>query len=150
MANDTEEKAMKEAADSIELVDNELPEAPASANISLWIDGFRTQLTVRGFRLKTVIERLEYIVNHAKKSGWVASPVPVSLASPTPGSASKDPKWISDGDDIAVGQEKLCTRCGGTRTLREGIGKNNKPYKGWFCDNEACGMEASDWVRMKR
>jgi len=50
---------------------NNLPESPASANMVCWIDGFRTQFTVRDEQVKEVVKRIEYLINeYAKKKGW--------------------------------------------------------------------------------
>ena len=49
---------------------NDLPEAPASATIRVYIDGYSTLLTMRSTKVKDVIAQTEYIVNYAKSKGW--------------------------------------------------------------------------------
>lgn len=41
---------------------------------------------------------------------------------------------------------KPCSRCQTEATLKEGVGKTGKPWKGWFCPTEGCGV---DWERVQ-
>lgn len=36
-------------------------------------------------------------------------------------------------ESISQGQEKHCATCGELMTFKEGVGKNGKPYKAYFC-----------------
>lgn len=50
-----------------------LPEAPASANLRVYIDGFSAQLTVRGTNPNVLVSEIESFVKQAKLKGWQPS-----------------------------------------------------------------------------
>ena len=66
----TEEKIIKEV---FEEDNGELPEAPASANIKVWIDGYGVMLTMRGREVNQIVEQVKYIIDVAKKLNWKSS-----------------------------------------------------------------------------
>jgi len=105
------DEAMEE---STPIEGNGLPESPASANVVCWIDGFRTQFTVRDEKVKVVVERIEFLIdNYAKKKGW-------------------KPSWKEE--EKKKGKEFVCNECGAEANYKEGISKKTgKPYKGIFC-----------------
>lgn len=47
-----------------------LPEAPASVTVKVWIDDYSVLLTMRSQKVGDVVEQLEYIIGIAKKKGW--------------------------------------------------------------------------------
>lgn len=49
---------------------NDLPEAPASANLKVWIDGYGVMITVRGTEVDDIVTKIEFLVKHAKDKGW--------------------------------------------------------------------------------
>lgn len=65
----TNEEEMKEVGDEL-MPPNGLPEAPASANFRVWIDGFGVQFTIRSEKFKDVVGKLEFAINLAKERGW--------------------------------------------------------------------------------
>ena len=48
----------------------QLPEAPASVNVKVWIDDYGVMLTMRGQKVSDIVKQLEYIIDTAKKKGW--------------------------------------------------------------------------------
>jgi len=112
---------------------NNLPESPASANMVCWIDGFRTQFTVRDEQVKEVVKRIEYLINdYAKPKGW-------------------KPSWKQEPEDKEEKPKekpktKSCNECGGTRTLKTGVTKGKK-WAAWFCENKEC---PPDWVNLSK
>ena len=80
-----------------------LPEAPASANLKVWIDGFGVMFTTRGTQVGDVVKKTIFLIEKAKSEGWkptwrVEETPVVESAEP----AGVDPDWI-------VGTEKPTT-----------------------------------------
>ena len=50
--------------------DEVLPEAPAVANIKVWIQGYGVMLTVRGEKMMDIVKKTETLVDYAKSHGW--------------------------------------------------------------------------------
>ena len=127
----------KEELEGQKLEPNNLPESPASANVVCWIDGFRTQFTVRDEQVKEVVKRIEYLINeYAKPKGWK----PSWKEEPE----DKDPDWIKKTDEKP--KTKSCNVCEGTRTLKTGVTKGKK-WAAWFCENKECPPE---WVNLSK
>lgn len=111
MANEID-KAIEEAAEANDKFrkgeENNLHEAPASANIVCWIDGFRTQLTMRDAEVSKVMDKLEFVVDYIKKKGW-------------------KPSWKEEPEKEPEpeGEVPKCEKCGSDMVKRKG-------KTGWF------------------
>lgn len=49
---------------------NDLGEAPASANLKVWIDGYGVMITVRGNESSDIVTKIAFLVKYAKEQGW--------------------------------------------------------------------------------
>jgi hypothetical protein len=79
----------------------DLPEAPASATIRVYIDDFSTLVTMRGREVRDIVKQVEYIIDFAKKKGWKSTwnkdiPNPQSTAS-TPSQSHPAPTAVPNG-----------------------------------------------------
>jgi hypothetical protein len=50
--------------------DVNIPEAPAVANIKVWIKGFGVMFTVRGEKLNDMIKKTSTLIDYAETHGW--------------------------------------------------------------------------------
>jgi len=112
-----EDKEINEAIEEGTPTPNGLPESPASANLVCWIDGFRTQLTVRDEKVKEVVKRLEYLISYAKEKGWKST-------------WKEEPKEESftDGGTRSVEPTPGCPECSKVMIKRKG-----KTGEFWGC-----------------
>jgi len=115
---------MKEVADEF-LQTNGLPEAPASATIRVWIDGYGVLLTMRSDKVGDVVEKLEYIVKKAKEKGW-------------------KPSWKDEKEDKAQ-PSYTCSICGAPAEYKSGV-KNGRKWAGIFC---TANKEHVRWLKTK-
>jgi len=67
-----------------------LPEAPASANIKFWVDGFGIMLTMRGTEVSDVLGKVIKVVGHAQEQNWQ----PSWKEGPT--GPSETPEWLKE------------------------------------------------------
>jgi len=91
--------------------ENNLPEAPASATVRFWIDGYGVLFTMRDEKVAGVRDKLEVILQYAKQKGW-------------------KPSWKED-EKPAI--KRVCDVCGADAEQREGITKTGKKWAGIFC-----------------
>ena len=107
------DKDIEETADELFEEPNGLPEAPASANLKVWIDGYGVQITMRSERVDDVVKKLEFIIAKAKEKGWKPSwkDEPV-----------KDP----DGIQETTIKAPSCPKCGGEMVQRTAKKTGNK------------------------
>lgn len=110
---------MDEAIGEAQPIPNSLPEAPASATVRVWIDGYGVLLTMRDEQVKEVVKKLEEIVNFAKKKGWKSS-------------------WKEEEKP----KTKPCPECDGMMEFRSGISKKGKKYALWECQ---ANKEHTEW-----
>jgi len=121
-------KEMKEVADTF-LEPNGLPEAPASATIRVWIDGYGVLLTMRSEKVKDVVNKILTVVKIAKEKGW-------------------KPTWKEEEEKKEVPRpKKQCSKCGSEMVFRSGE-KNGRKWSGWFCQNKYCGNV--EWERSQK
>ena len=99
--------------------DDVLPEAPAVANIKVWIQGYGVMLTVRGEKMKDIVKKTEALVDYAISHGWKNvwdSPQNAATSQPT------------------ASQAPACGVHGTPMTWKTGVSKKtNKPYAFWSC-----------------
>ena len=88
-----------------------LPESPASANIKVWISDYGVMFTVRDKKMNKVVERIEFLIEMAKRKGW-------------------KPTWSDNGHSkattVSQATQELgnCKDCGSPNLLS----KKGKPY----------------------
>jgi len=73
--NDTYREDIEESLDTAAMVDSEkkdmdIPEAPAVANIKVWIKGYGVMLTVRGEKMMDIVKKTEVLIDYAESHGW--------------------------------------------------------------------------------
>lgn len=77
--NDIYDEDMKESADEAldraqlgvdDAKDQDLPEAPASMTLKVWIDGFGVMLTARDTKVASLLKKTETMIDYAKSHGW--------------------------------------------------------------------------------
>ena len=118
------EKEMKEVADTF---DNHLPEAPASANIKVWIEGFRVQFTTRHEKMSEVVKRVEQLIAIAKSKGW-------------------KPTWKKEEEEETKKTYAFkCPICGAPAQYKSGV-KNGRKWAGIFC---SVNKEHIKWLTVK-
>lgn len=115
---------------------SEQPEAPASVTIKGYYKGFSVLITNRDPKvsvsplLAKAINGINWMVENGFKPSWNDN---------TNGNALK--KEV---------KTQGCPKCGGTRTLREGISaKTGKKWSGWFCSNPECKPEFVNYASKK-
>lgn len=79
-----------------------LNEAPASATVRVWIDGYGVLLTMRSDKVKDVVEKLVFIIDKAKKEGW----------KPTWKKEEPEPETVSDAPTCPVCNKSMVKRKG--------------------------------------
>jgi hypothetical protein len=100
--NDEFEESMKESADAAldeaQMVaddqgDQDLPEAPASVTIKVWIKGFGVMITARDTKVKSLLKKTETLIDYAESHGWKnvwdTTPVKETVSQPTVGLCPK-------------------------------------------------------------
>jgi len=124
-----EDKEIDEAIDEAQPMPNGLPEAPASATVRVWIDGYGVLLTMRSEKVGDVVDKLEFIISKAKEKGWKST-------------------WKEEGKKETKETKTKECQCGGTKKLVTGI-KGGKKWAGWFCDNEECSY-SPEWINLRK
>lgn len=104
---------------------NGLPEAPAVANIKVWIKGFGVMFTVRGEKLNDMIKKtvtlIDYAESHSWKNRWDDPPMPGNTILPQPTNP----------------QAPTCGVHGVPMTWKTGVSKTSgKPYAFWSCSTK--------------
>jgi len=70
--NQQDIKDIDATLDEATMIDREvnIPEAPAVANIKVWIKGFGVMFTVRGEKLNDMVIKTTHIIDYAESHGW--------------------------------------------------------------------------------
>ena len=68
-------KDVEESLDEAQMVADdgktqELPEAPASMTMRVWIQGYGVMLTVRDNKVASLLKKTETMIDYAKSHGW--------------------------------------------------------------------------------
>lgn len=99
---------------------SELPEAPASATVKFWIDGYGVMLTMRDVEVKNILAKLAIVIQKAKDNGWKNT-------------------WDTEPAVKPKAEEKRgapCPKCGAQTVNKSGISKKTgKPYNFYSCVN---------------
>jgi len=123
-------KDVDEALDEAQMVaddrkDESLPEAPAVANVKVWVKGFGVMFTVRGEKMLDIVQKTLTLIDFAESHGWKNTwdtPIPVGttiLPQPT------NP------------QAPSCGIHGTPMTWKTGVSKGSgKPYAFWACSTK--------------
>lgn len=128
MGDEEIEEALKKATPI--KPNNGLPEAPASATIRFWIDGYGVMLTMRDEEVLEVVNKLQQVIKVAKKQNW-------------------KPTWKKEEEQDEQKEQKevfKCHICGAEAEHRSGISKKGKKYAGIFC---SANDEHIKWLTVK-
>jgi hypothetical protein len=77
--NDTFEEEMKESADEAldraqmgadDAKDQDLPEAPTSMTMKVWIKGYGVMITARDNKMNSLLKKTETLIDYAVSHGW--------------------------------------------------------------------------------
>lgn len=108
---------------------NGLPEAPASATIRFWINGYGVMLTMRDEKVFPLVDKIQKIIGIGQAKGWQQK-WPEPAGSPTPQAKKIDPETCN------VDHSSLQPR----QVKKEG------PNKGkWFVSCDKCNY--FKWVK---
>ena len=101
--------SLDEATMKSQDANDQLPEAPASANIKVWINDYGVQFTVRDAKMNKVVERIEFLVEMAQRKGW-------------------QPTWTENGHSKGTSVKDVgsCPDCG--EPLEEKESKTGKKF----------------------
>lgn len=131
--NDFDPKDVDEALDEAAMATEdrkelELPEAPASMTLRVWIKGYGVMLTARDNKvsdlLKKTITMVDYAESHGWKNTWEKEPIPNGHVSTLKDATTNVPT-------------PNCSIHGTPMEYKEGISKkSNKPYAFWACSQK--------------
>ena len=96
-------------------------------------DGMESHLQLKGATVKDVLSEADSAIATVKKAGGVARP------------RRQTPAGGSNGSTPPEGDPPKCGACDSSMTFREGISRNGKDYKGYFCPDRDCEGEPV-WV----
>lgn len=126
---DVDPKDVDASLDEAQMVADEkdevLPEAPAVANIKVWIKGYGVMFTVRGEKMLDVVQKATTLVyaaiSHGWKNRWDDPPAPGNVILPQPTSP----------------QASTCGVHGTVMVWKTGVSKTSqKPYAFWACNTK--------------
>lgn len=104
---------------------NGLPEAPAVANVKVWIKGYGVIFTVRGEKMLDIVKKTITLVDFADSHGW-KNTWDKEIA----------PERVLNSQ-AAAQQIKNCSIHGTPMQWKSGIGKTSgKPYAFWSCSQK--------------
>jgi len=111
---------------------SDLPEAPASANIKVWINGYGVQITMRSNKVNDVVREVEFIVNMAKEKGWKSKwdEAPISG-----GSFGNCPKCQSPLKELAKDGVALGLKCSSNKWNKMTKRAEGCDYIDWYKKN---------------
>ena len=125
-----DKKDVDEALDEAQMVadeakDMELPEAPASMTLKVWIQGYGVMLTARDTKVSSLLKKTEtmidYAVSHGWKNRWDDPPMVGTTVLPQPTNP----------------QAPSCGIHGTPMTWKTGVAKaSGKPYAFWACNTK--------------
>lgn len=119
---------------------NNLPEAPASATVRVWIDGYGVLITTRDNEVGKVIERVAWIMNFAKENNWKPSWKEQAKAEIKPEIRTEIIKTETE-----TAPQYKCDTCGAPANYRSGV-KNNRKWAGIFCSANGDHVK---WITVK-
>jgi len=136
--NEQDIKDIDPTLDESAMIDKEvnIPEAPAVANVKVWIKGYGVLFTVRGEKLNDMIMKTTRIIDYAESHGWKNT---WDTTSVNPASTAT----------VATTQLGECPKCGAS--LVEGKTKDGLEYikcstnKWDKIHKKAIGCDYIDW-----
>ena len=135
--NDMYDEDMKESADEVldraqlgadDAKDQDLPEAPASMTLKVWIEGYGVMLTARDTKVASLLKKTETMIDYAKSHGWK------NVWDTTPKAVVSQPVTPQD---VSTKHQPTCPIHGKTTVWKEGVSKKTgKNYAFWGCTEQ--------------
>ena len=125
------DETLNEAAVANNDKEQDLPEAPASMTMRVWVRGFGIMLTVRDTTVSSLLKKTETLVDYAESHGWK------NVWDTTPQAATSHP---TSSQALVKGQP-TCSLHGNSTKWLEGISKKTgKKYAFWTCQEKINGQ----------